>query len=69
MTDTLKLKSVLLKNGFTQQNQIAQLLGMTDATFNYKLNNKREFKASEIKKLTEILHLSAEQVNEIFFAA
>lgn len=69
MTDTLKLKAVLLENGFTQQNKIAQLLGMTDATFNYKLNNKREFKASEIKKLTEILHLSAEQVNEIFFVA
>lgn len=69
MTNSLKLRSILLEKGFTQQNQIAELLGISDATFNYKLNNKREFKVSEIKKLTEILDLSNEQVNEIFFAA
>ena len=43
-------------------------LGMTSATFNYKLNNKTEFKASEIKKLAKILHLTVEEVFDIFFA-
>lgn len=67
MTNTLKLKAVILERGFTQE-QIAALLGMTIATFNYKVNNKSEFKASEIKKLSEILNLTAEEVNAIFFA-
>lgn len=67
MTNTLKLKAVILEKGFTQE-QIAEMLGMTIATFNYKVNNKSEFKASEIKKLGEILHLTAEEVNTIFFA-
>ncbi len=67
MTNTLKLKAVILEKGFTQE-QIAEMLGMTIATFNYKVNNKSEFKASEIKKLAEILHLTAEEVNAIFFA-
>lgn len=67
MTNTLKLKAVILEKGFTQE-QIAEMLGMTIATFNYKVNNKSEFKASEIKKLGEILHLTAEEVNAIFFA-
>ncbi|RGM21673.1 XRE family transcriptional regulator [Eubacterium sp. OM08-24] len=67
MTNTLKLKAVILERGFTQE-QIAEMLGMTIATFNYKVNNKSEFKASEIKKLGEILHLTAEELNTIFFA-
>ena len=67
MTNTLKLKAVILERGFTQE-QIAEMLGMTIATFNYKVNNKREFKASEIKKLSEHLCLTAEEVNAIFFA-
>ncbi len=67
MTNTLKLKAVILEKGFTQE-QIAEALGMTIATFNYKVNNKSEFKASEIKKLSAMLHLTAEEVNAIFFA-
>lgn len=67
MINTLKLKAVILERGFTQE-QIAQMLGMTIATFNYKVNNKREFKVSEIKRLSEILHLTVDEVNNIFFA-
>lgn len=67
MTNTLKLKAVILERGFTQE-QISLMLCMTIATFNYKVNNKREFKASEIKRLSEILHLTADEVNNIFFA-
>ena len=65
MTNTLKLKAVILERGFTQE-QISLMLCMTIATFNYKVNNKREFKASEIKRLSEILHLTADEVNNIF---
>lgn len=65
MTNTLKLKAAITESGFTQE-QIAEQLGMTVATFNYKVNNKSEFKASEIKKLCEVLHIT--EVNAIFFA-
>lgn len=67
MTNTAKLKAKIVEKGMVQE-EIAQALGMTIATFNYKVNNKSEFKASEIKKLGEILHITAEEVNIIFFA-
>lgn len=67
MTNTAKLKAKIVEKGMVQE-EIAQALGMTIATFNYKVNNKREFKASEIKKLSEHLSLTAEEVNTIFFA-
>lgn len=67
MTNTAKLKAKIVEKGMVQE-EIAQALGMTIATFNYKVNNKREFKASEIKKLSEHLSLTAEEVNAIFFA-
>lgn len=67
MTNTAKLKAKIVEKGMVQE-EIAQALGMTIATFNYKVNNKREFKASEIKKLSEHLSLTVEEVNTIFFA-
>jgi len=66
MTNTLKLKAIILEKGFVQE-QLAEQLGIRSATFNYKLNNKTEFKASEIKKLTEILNLSDAEWKQIFF--
>lgn len=67
MTHSAKLEGKIVESGLNQT-WIAEQLGMTLATFNYKVNNKTEFKASEIKKLAEILHLTADEVNEIFFA-
>lgn len=65
MTNTLKLKAAIMESGFNQE-RLAEMLGMTTATFNYKVNNKSEFKASEIKKLCEFLKIT--DVNTIFFA-
>lgn len=67
MTNSAKLKGKMVESGLNQT-WIAEQLGMTIATFNYKVNNKTEFKASEIKKLSEILHLTNDDVNAIFFA-
>jgi len=65
MTNTLKLRAAILESGLNQE-QIAKLLGMTVATFNYKVNNKSEFRASEIKKLCEILKIT--DIDAYFFA-
>lgn len=67
MINTSKLKAKIVENGLLQE-QVAMQLGMTSATFNYKLNNKTEFKGSEIKMLIVILHLTADEVMGIFFA-
>lgn len=67
MTNTLKLKAKIIENNLLQE-QVAMKLGMTSATFNYKVNNKTEFKASEIKMLMGILNLTNDEVKTIFFA-
>lgn len=67
MTNEKKLKAKIVESGFNQE-QIAEMLEMTNATFNYKVNGKSEFKASEIKKLCEILSLTESDCMTIFFA-
>lgn len=65
MTNTLKLKALMVEKGFTQE-QLAKKLGISEQSLNYKINNKREFKASEIQALTKILDV--QDVDLIFFA-
>lgn len=67
MTDSRKLKAVIMEKGYTQE-QIAKLAGMSHPTFNYKVNNKVEFKASEIHTISSLLDLTKQQVMDIFFA-
>lgn len=67
MTNTLKLKAAIAESGLNQE-QIAKMLNLSVGTFNYKLNNRVEFKASEIKKLMELLKLNINLVMIIFFA-
>ena len=67
MTNTKKLRALILERGFIQE-QVAAHLGITTASLNYKINNKREFKASEIHALIELLEIKDEDVNGIFFA-
>lgn len=65
MTNTLKLKALMVEKGFTQE-QLAKKLGISEQSLNYKINNKREFKASEIQALTK--SLDVQDVDSIFFA-
>lgn len=66
MTNTKKLRALILECGLTQE-QVAAHLGITPASLNYKINNKREFKASEIKALVDLLNIPNEDVTGIFF--
>lgn len=67
MTNTKKLRALILERDLTQE-QVAVHLGITPASLNYKINNKREFKASEIKALVDLLNIPGEDVSVIFFA-
>ena len=64
MTDTFELEKVIRQNGYTKK-QIAKEIGLSEQGFLLKLNNKREFKASEIQKICILLKCS----RDIFFAS
>ncbi len=63
MTDTYELEKIIRMKGYTKK-QIAQHLNLSEQAFLLKLSNQNEFKASEIKKMCELLALKD---NKIFF--
>lgn len=56
MINTALLKGSITAAGYTQE-QFAKILGISAQSLNYKLNNTREFKASEIMKICDILNI------------
>lgn len=66
MIKTLDLKAEMLKRGITND-KMANALNISHTTMNLKINNKREFKQSEIKKIKKYLDLSPEELVNIFF--
>ena len=67
MTNTNELRAAITRKGMTQE-QVADILKISVPTMNYKVNNKREFKATEIKALIDLLEIPEDKVNMIFFA-
>ena len=67
MTNTLKLRSLLIENNLTSED-VAKELGISKQSFSMKLNNKREFKSSELNKLVVLLNLTDKDFLPIFFA-
>lgn len=65
MTDTLKLKALIVEHGYTQKD-VAKMLGLSAQSLNKKINNKTEFKASEISRLCAVFGI--ENGTTIFFA-
>jgi lambda repressor-like predicted transcriptional regulator len=68
MTDTHMLMSLVNEKGVTKV-ALAAHLGLSRQGLENKLNNKYEFKQSEIEKITKFLGLTKEQERCIFFAA
>lgn len=56
MTNTLKLKALLLLNGLNQED-LAKYLGLSKQTINMKINNKRAFRLIEISKICDLLKI------------
>lgn len=68
MTDT-ELLMEYIKNSGLKLIYIAECLGLSRFGLAKKINNETEFKASEIEKMCEILHIdSMEERKKIFFA-
>lgn len=67
MTDTKKLKERIQNKGL-KYGYVASYLGITPYGLRKKIENDTEFKASEIKKLYELLDISEKERTKIFFA-
>lgn len=67
MTDTNRLKGAIAAAGLTQA-AVAEKIGLSPTALNNKITNKSSFKADEIQKLTQLLKLTREETDRIFFA-
>ena len=67
MTNTTLLEQYIEKSGYKKA-YIAKQLGLTAYALALKINNKSEFKASEMTILCKLLKISAKDKEAIFFA-
>lgn len=65
MTNTNLLKGAIKSKGLTQ-GETAKKIGISAASLNYKINNRRQFTASEISKLVNLLAIVNK--DDYFFA-
>lgn len=67
MTNTTLLEQYIGKSGY-KKSFIAEQLGLTTYGLTLKINNKSEFKASEMTILCKLLKINAKDKEAIFFA-
>lgn len=67
MTDTKALREKIDDSGYKLR-FIAKKLGITYQGFLNKINNKSEFKATEIQTLCNLLSIDIQEKEQIFFA-
>lgn len=67
MTNTTLLKEKI-KNSGVKVTFLAKQLGITYMAFTNRMNGKVEFRMNEVRKIVEILHLTPEETQTIFFA-
>lgn len=60
----LKSKMALHGDGYSE---LAQVLGITESTLGLKIQQKFDFKQSEIKLITERYKLTNAEIKEMFF--
>lgn len=68
MTNTDLLKRAIEESGMKIGVILQRMKIKSYSTLRDKIEGRREFTASEIYKLCEILHLDKDQMDEIFFA-
>ena len=60
-----KLKGKMRERRITQE-ELAKIIGVAPSTLNFKLNGSCEFKASEMRKIAEVLDFAG-KIDEYFF--
>lgn len=66
MTNTNEFKAALVRKGMTA-GDLAELIGISRQSLSYRMNNIVEFRISEVEKISQILELTLEEKNLIFF--
>lgn len=66
MPNMNKLAGKMRENQITQK-QLAQKLGISKTTVNYKMTGKRLFDVDEARRISILLNLSEQDRGEIFF--
>lgn len=66
MTKTNELKAYLARREMSME-ELAKAIGISRLTLSRKMNNLREFKASEVVKIQFTLEMSNEERDFIFF--
>ena len=64
--DLTRLKELIVESGM-KKNHIAAQLGITDGSLRNKLDGKTSFKWREVQALAQILNLSREDCERLFF--
>lgn len=68
MTNTIALKSLISNKGLKMK-YVAEYLGLSAYGFQLKVENKQEFKTSEVSALCDLLSIdSLMEKEDIFFA-
>lgn len=67
MTNTKLLEQVIKERGL-KKGYIAERLGVSRSGLINLINNRADFRASQIQSLSELLNLTETQRNAIFFA-
>lgn len=67
MTDGKLLKEIAKAKQITLQ-EIADAVGLTRQGLSKKIENRSEFRVSEVTKISKLLGLSEQQKQNIFFA-
>lgn len=66
MTDTEKLRELILKSGM-KYSYIAEQIGISRYSLQKKIENNNEFKAGEIKKICKLLKINSLEEKEKIF--
>ena len=66
MTDTNALRSSIVNSGLKYK-ALAEIMGLSPYALQMKIDNKSEFKASEIDTLANTLGMDMQQRDAIFF--
>ena len=67
MTNTALLNEYIEKSGY-KKGFLAKALGITSYSLSNKINNKSEFKGSEIDLMCKLLNINVNNRMRIFFA-
>lgn len=67
MTDTKRLEDVIRERGL-KKGYVAEQIGLSRAGFMNCVNNRAEFKASQIFALCQLLGIDRDERDAIFFA-